>query len=205
MCASLKRLKIEVPPRSLKSVCASGRLAVFLRDTFDERGLTPIPLVSTDHDVVIAAGLAVVTTHRLFKNVEPQSIEAVLTFPLPVLATLFELTAEVEGRRLQAKAQVRAEARRTYEDAIDRGKSAVLHEELLRGVHMISVANIQTGSEIRVTTKWALPLSVVGDHATLRIGFTFQYLSVPQILAVSPSVPTARHRAINICAAYNMR
>ncbi len=144
-------------------------LAVFLRDTFDERGLTPIPLVSTDHDVVIAAGLAVVTTHRLFKNVEPQSIEAVLTFPLPVLATLFELTAEVEGRRLQAKAQVRAEARRTYEDAIDRGKSAVLHEELLRGVHMISVANIQTGSEIRVTTKWALPLSVVGDHATLRI------------------------------------
>jgi hypothetical protein len=144
-------------------------LAVFLRNTFDERGLTPIPLVSTDHDVVIAAGLAVVTTHRLFKNVEAQNIEAVLTFPLPVLATLFELTAEVNGRKLQAKAQARAEARQTYEDAIDRGKSAVLHEELLRGVHMISVANIQSGGEIRVTTKWALPLSVMGDRATLRI------------------------------------
>lgn len=144
-------------------------LAVFLRNTFDERGLTPIPLVSTDHDVVIAAGLAVVTTHRLFKNVEAQNIEAVLTFPLPVLATLFELTAEVDGRKLQAKAQARAEARRTYEDAIDRGKSAVLHEELLRGVHMISVANIQSGGEIKVTTKWALPLSVMGDRATLRI------------------------------------
>lgn len=144
-------------------------LAVFLRNTFDERGLTPIPLVSTDHDVVIAAGLAVVTTHRLFKNVEAQNIEAVLTFPLPVLATLFELTAEVDGRKLQAKAQARAEARRTYEDAIDRGKSAVLHEELLRGVHMISVANIKSGGEIKVTTKWALPLSVMGDRATLRI------------------------------------
>lgn len=144
-------------------------LAVFLRNTFDERGLTPIPLVSTDHDVVIAAGLAVVTTHRLFKNVEAQNIEAVLTFPLPVLATLFELTAEVDGRKLQAKAQARAEARRTYEDAIDRGKSAVLHEELLRGVHMISVANIQSGGEVKVTTKWALPLSVMGDRATLRI------------------------------------
>ena len=144
-------------------------LAVFLRNTFDERGLTPIPLVSTDHDVVIAAGLAVVTTHRLFKNIEAQNIEAVLTFPLPVLATLFELTAEVDGRKLKAKAQARAEARRTYEDAIDRGKSAVLHEELLRGVHMISVANIQSGGEIKVTTKWALPLSVMGDRATLRI------------------------------------
>ncbi len=144
-------------------------LAVFLRNTFDERGLTPIPLISTDHDVVIAAGLAVVTTHRLFKNVEAQNIEAVLTFPLPVLATLFELTAEVEGRKLRANSQARAEARRTYEDAIDRGKSAVLHEELLRGIHMISVANIQSGGEIRVTTKWALPLTVMGARATLRI------------------------------------
>mgnify|MGYP000408486509 CR=1 FL=1 len=144
-------------------------LAVFLSDTFDERGLTPIPLISTDHDVVIAAGLAVVTTHRLFKNVEPKNIEAVLTFPLPVLATLFELTAEVEGRKLRASAQARAEARRTYEDAIDRGKSAVLHEELLRGIHMISVANIQSGGEVKVTTKWAVPLAVVGGRAHLRI------------------------------------
>lgn len=77
-------------------------LAVFLSDTFEERGLTPVPLISTDHDVVITAGLALVTTHRLFKNVEPGNIEAVLTFPLPVLATLFELTAEVAGRKLRA-------------------------------------------------------------------------------------------------------
>lgn len=144
-------------------------LAVFLRNTFDERGLTPIPLISTDHEVVIASGLAVITTHRLFKNVEPKNIEAVLTFPLPVLATLFELTAEVEGRKLRASAKPRAEARRTYEDAIDRGKSAVLHEELLRGIHMISVANIQSGGEVKVTTKWAVPLAVIGGRAHLRI------------------------------------
>jgi len=144
-------------------------LAVFLRNTFNERGLSPIPLISTDHDVVIAAGLAVVSTHRLFKNVEPTNIEAVLTFPLPVHATLFELIAEVDGRILHASAQQRAEARRTYEDAIDRGKSAVLHEELLRGIHMISVANIQSGGEIKITIKWAMPLSVIGDRAYLRI------------------------------------
>lgn len=144
-------------------------LAVFLSDTFEERGLTPVPLISTDHDVVITAGLALVTTHRLFKNVEPGNIEAVLTFPLPVLATLFELTAEVAGRKLRASAQARAKARQTYEDAIERGKSAVLHEELLRGVHMISVANIQSGGEIKVTTKWAAPLAVVGGRAHLRI------------------------------------
>lgn len=82
-------------------------LAVFLGSAIKERGLTPIPLVSTDHEVALAAGLAVVTTHRLFRNSESANIEAVLTFPVPVHATLFDLTAEIEGREMHAKAQVK--------------------------------------------------------------------------------------------------
>ena len=144
-------------------------LAVFLGNTINERGLTPIPLVSTDHEVTLASGLAVVTTHRLFRNSEKANIEAVLTFPVPVHATLFDLTAETDGRVLHAKAQARSKAREVYEDAITRGKSAVLHEELLKGIHMISVANIQPGGEIKVTTKWAMPLSVAAGGSTLRI------------------------------------
>jgi hypothetical protein len=144
-------------------------LAVFLGKAITERGLTRIPLISTDHVVALAAGLAVVTTHRLFRNSESTNIEAVLTFPVPVHATLFDLTAEIEGRELHAKAQARSEAREVYEDAITRGKSAVLHEEILKGIHMISVANIQPGGEIKVTTKWAMPISVLAGSATLRI------------------------------------
>lgn len=144
-------------------------LAVFLGNTINERGLTPIPLISTDHEVALASGLAVVTTHRLFRNSESANIEAVLTFPVPVHATLFDLTAETDGRVLHAKAQARSKAREVYEDAVTRGKSAVLHEELLKGIHMISVANIQLGGEIKVTTKWAMPLSVAAGRSTLRI------------------------------------
>ena len=40
-------------------------LAVFLGNAIAERGLVPIPLISTDHEVALVAGLAVVTTHRL--------------------------------------------------------------------------------------------------------------------------------------------
>lgn len=144
-------------------------LAIFLGNEFAGRGLTPIPLVSTDHEVDLALGLAVVTTHRLFRNAEEANIEAVLTFPVPVHATLFELAAEVDGRTLRATAKARSEARAVYEDAVTRGKSAVLHEELLKGIHMVSVANIQSGGEIRVTTKWAMPVSVLEGHASLRI------------------------------------
>ena len=144
-------------------------LAVFIGNTINERGFTSIPLVSTDHEVALASGLAVVTTHRLFRNSESANIEAVLTFPVPVHATLFHLTAETDGRVLHAKAQARSKAREVYEDAVTLGKSAVLHEELLKGIHMISVANIQPGGEIKVTTKWAMPLSVADGRSTLRI------------------------------------
>lgn len=144
-------------------------LAVFLESHTEGRDLVPVPLVSTDHEVTISAGLAVVTTHRLFKNTEKRNIEAALTFPLPVAATLFALVAEIDGRVLHAKAKARENAREDYELAIEVGKSAILHEELLRGVHLLSVANLGPGREIKVTTKWAMPLSVVGKRATLRI------------------------------------
>ena len=144
-------------------------LAVFIGNTINERGLVPVPLISTDHEVALVSGLAVVTTHRLFRNSEKANIEAVLTFPVPVHATLFDLTAETDGRVLHAKAQARSKAAEVYEDAVTRGKSAVLHEELLKGIHMISVANIHPGGEIKVTTKWAMPLSVAAGRSTLRI------------------------------------
>ena len=47
------------------------------------------------------------------------------------------------------------EALETYEDAISEGKTAVLHEELLRGVHALSVGNLAPGAMIEVTTRWA--------------------------------------------------
>lgn len=144
-------------------------LAVLLENTYIEKELTPAPLVSSAYEILISAGMAVVTTERLFKNIEAVTIEAVLTFPLPVQATLYEMSADVGGRKLWGRVQAAAKARADYEDAIVRGKSAVLHEERLRGLHLVSVANIAPGEDIRVTTKWVMPLSVAGDRAMLRI------------------------------------
>ncbi|MFZ5674977.1 MAG: VIT domain-containing protein [Pseudomonadota bacterium] len=132
----------------------------------------PVPLSGTDFDVVIEGGLAIVTTTRLFRNTEDKPIEATLTFPMPVHATLFDLRVKIAGRELIAKAQSRNKARATYEDAIERGKSAVLHEEVLRGIHMLSVANIPAGAEIEVRTQWVATLTVIAATGHLRIPVT---------------------------------
>src|SRR3984957_14798208 len=90
----------------------------------------PCPLVSTRFDVTIDAGLALVVMTRTFRNAETDGIEATITFPLPVHATLFALEARIGRRALAARATRKTAARRAYEEAIDRGKGAVLHEEI---------------------------------------------------------------------------
>lgn len=37
---------------------------------------------------------------------------------------------------------------------------AVLHEEVLRGIHQITLGHLAPGREVKITSKWAMPLAV---------------------------------------------
>ncbi len=147
-------------------------LGAFIAGAFTTEGHRPVPLVSTRFDVEIDAGLVTVVTKRVFRNDEAEGIEATITFPVPVHAVLFGLEARIDGRVVKARAQRRTLAREAYENAIERGKAAVLHEELLRGVHMLSVAHIGPGAEIEVSSTWVSALTYIGDRGQIRIPLT---------------------------------
>jgi Vault protein inter-alpha-trypsin domain len=132
----------------------------------------PIPLVATRFDVDLHHGLAIVAATRTFRNTEASSIEATITFPMPVHAVLFNLEARLDGRVLKARAQRRSQARATYEGAIERGKTAVLHEEVLRAVHMLSVGHVPPGAEIEVSATWTMTLTNLNGRSQLRIPLT---------------------------------
>jgi hypothetical protein len=132
----------------------------------------PIPLVATRFDVNLNHGLAIVSATRTFRNAEESSIEATITFPMPVHAVLFNLETRIEGRVLKARAQRKSQARDTYEGAIERGKTTVLHEEVLRGVHMLSVGHVPAGAEIEVSATWTMTLTNLNGRGQLRIPLT---------------------------------
>ena len=144
----------------------------------------PIPLISTDIDVVIKSGLAIVTTKRCFANHEGVSIEAVMTFPVGFDAIVTGLSAEIDGRHLKAIAQSKNEARQTYESAMVEGKMAVLHEETLRGIHTISVGQLAPGKQVLITLETIISLSNFSGTPFLRIPTT-----VGQIYGQSPLLP----------------
>ena len=154
-------------------------LTVFL----EGRG-TSIPMKSTQIDVDIKAGIAVTRTTRVFKNDEGVSIEAILTMPVAFHAVVTGLEAMIDGRKLLAVSKAKKEARETYEGAIDAGKMTILHEEALRGVHVLSVGQLGAGKEVSVIIETVAPLMQLSASCFLRIPTT-----VGAVYGSSPLLP----------------
>ncbi len=132
----------------------------------------PLPLASTKVSVAESGGLATVVTERRFVNAEAGPIEVTMTFPVPGDAILTGLRASIDGRDLVAVAKPSKAARQTYEDAVDAGKTAILHEEKLRGIHMLSLGNLPAGKEASVLVTYVSVLSFAGAVPTLRVPVT---------------------------------
>lgn len=159
-------------PNSIPTLHADDPVSRLIDRSTRRPGYFPVPLIATSYIITLAGGLASVTARRTFRNQEAATIEATLTFPVPVHAVLYALEARIGGRVVKAVAKDKSAARESYEDAVDRGKTAVLHEELLKGVHMLSVAHVAPGTEIEVTARFAQPLAHVGGRMMLRIPTT---------------------------------
>jgi hypothetical protein len=132
----------------------------------------PMPLSATTIDIEITAGLALVVTTRKFTNLEDIPIEAILTMPVGFNAVVTGLSAMIDGRRLSATASEKDAARESYETAIDKGKLAVLHEEALRGIHVLSIGQLAPGKEVEVELRTVLPLAISADGPFLRLPMT---------------------------------
>ena len=72
-----------------------------------------------------------------------------------------------------------------YESALDRGKTAILHEEALRGVHVLSVGHLGPGKSVDVVAELAMPLTLIEGIPILRIPAT-----VGQLYGASPLLPS---------------
>ena len=175
-----------------------------------ETGARVDPLLRTALEVNLSRGLAVVTVTRTFANAEDRPIEALLTFPVPSAAVLFQLRAEVRSLRIPtdpAAASARhhlfpyreiaalrfrheslpkADADEAYEDALNEGVVAVRHEELLPGIHLLSVSSLRAEQEMEVSGAWAMPLGAQSGGGRLRIPMTIgQGVALPGLDAES--------------------
>ena len=100
--------------------------------------------------------LCEVTTTQTYRNLEAVPIEAVYTFPLPLGATLLELTLTLGERVLKGTVVGRSAAERRYEDAITDGDAAILLTESGPGLYTLNVGNLLPGEKAVIRFTYAL-------------------------------------------------
>lgn len=113
-----------------------------------------IPLEKIRFDVEVKGTLAQVKVIQEFGNKSQKPIEAVYTFPIPDEAVVVDCEMKIGGKTVKAELKEKEEARKTYEEARDEGHHASLLEQEEEDIFTMSVAGIEPGEEITVTTTY---------------------------------------------------
>lgn len=123
------------------------------------------PLAESHLRVDIEDLMAEYTLRHEFRNDGPDSIEATFSFPTPLDAAFLGMEAVLAGERRRATVMPAGKATRTYDDAIADGDSAVLLEQVEKGMLNVSLGNLAPGEVGEVTLRFAAMLGVAGGQA----------------------------------------
>lgn len=115
----------------------------------DDSTLDQLPLKSTSTTVNISGNIADVAVVQVYKNEGQKPLEAVYVFPASTRASVYGMKMTIGERTITARIQKREEARQTYEQAKQEGKSASLLEQNRPNVFQMNVADIMPGDEIK--------------------------------------------------------
>lgn len=116
------------------------------------RRLGTFPLAHTDVRIEVAGGITGVTVTQRFRNEFDHPIEAAYVFPLPDDAAIDAMSMRVGDRTIRATIARRREARETYDRARAQGHRAALLEQERPNIFTMTVANLEPGRDIEVST-----------------------------------------------------
>ncbi len=139
-------------PRPVES--EDRTLSPFFFVKSDQPGPDQLPLKTTTAQVNISGVIADVLVTQVYKNEGRHPLEAIYIFPASTRAAVYGMKITLGKRMIEAKIQKREEARRTYEQALNQGKTASLLEQQRPNVFQMNVANIMPGDEIKVELKY---------------------------------------------------
>ncbi len=120
----------------------------------DDPNLDALPLKSTSAEVRISGVIADVKVTQTYRNQGKKTLEAIYVFPASTRAAVYGMRMRIGERTIVAEIQKRDEARRTYEQAKQQGKSASLLEQQRPNVFQMNVANILPGDEIQTELQY---------------------------------------------------
>ena len=117
-----------------------------------------------------------------YRNPHATNIEAVYTFPLPTDAVLLDLEIALGDRRLVAAVVEKKAAERDYEQAIDKGDTAIMLERAGDGLCTLNLGNLMAGEAATIRYRYAQLLRF--EQGSVR-------LTIPTVIAPRYGDPKA--------------
>ncbi|XP_053392408.1 von Willebrand factor A domain-containing protein 5A-like isoform X2 [Mercenaria mercenaria] len=139
----------------------------------------PVPLKSIKVDVHIVGYIAEVSSRLTYFNEEEIPVEAVFTFPVDDGSAVFQFEADIDGRHIVAEIQEKEQAKLTYQDAVEHGKTAMLLKEDNSAGDIFSclLGNLPPQSEASLVMKYVIELPQEADG---RLRFTLPTVLNPR-------------------------
>ena len=109
-----------------------------------------------------------------YRNESGKDIEVVYSFPLAWGARLLGLDVAIAGKKLRGTVLPREEARKNYEEAVEKGDTPVMVEQSADGICTANLGNLRPGEEAVLDLRYAQLLRY--EQGRLR-------LSVPTVIA----------------------
>ncbi|CAF1094814.1 unnamed protein product [Adineta steineri] len=125
--------------------------------------LTTIPLRHVYVEAQIHSFTADVTLTQTYYNEDSYPVEAVYIFPIEENAAIYEFTAHIDNRLIKAVVQEKNTAENMYEDAIQRGQTAVLlrQDERTLDTFKVNVGVLPPGKECIVKIRYVTELDLI--------------------------------------------
>jgi Ca-activated chloride channel family protein len=114
-----------------------------------------LPLASTKVDVAVSGVVADVTVTQSYENKGQRPLHARYVFPASTRAAVHGMRMTIGDHVIEAKIREREQAKREFDAAKEKGKSATLLEEDRPNVFTMNVANVMPGDHIDVTLKYS--------------------------------------------------
>ncbi len=149
----------------------------------DGEPLGDCPLEHTDVEVEISGFVARVRVTQRFSNPFSDPIEAIYTFPLSQRAAVDAMWMRTGDREIRGEIERREEARRRYEEALQRGQVAALLDQERPNVFTQSIANLMPGAQIEVEIHYVETLAY--EDGTFE--FSFPTVVGPRFIPGQPT------------------
>ena len=113
-----------------------------------------LPLKGTRVEINVSGVIADVKVMQTYRNEGSRPINASYIFPASTRAAVYAMRMRIGDQVIVAKIKEREQAKREFEDAKEKGKSASLLEQNRPNVFSMSLANIMPGEQVEIELRY---------------------------------------------------